>query len=175
MCNVHADKYPAGAEMERGGAPLFGRYPRQKSWYLQRIVSFPNRKKTCNPGGVSSGSMAGVWEMEDFVTLHVWETRSFFVIRHERTAKTRSDLHFARVARVRLLEHVRHISTASVEEIAVVDAKQTPLPTADTQMNDRAFGWQACRNALLHGTREGTNSVCMDAPTPPTPPHACCT
>ena len=26
--------------------PLFGRYPRQKSWYLQGIVSFPNRKNT---------------------------------------------------------------------------------------------------------------------------------
>ena len=85
--------------------------------------------------------MAGVWEIEVFVTLHVWETRSFFLVnRHERTAKTTSGLRFPRVARVRLLEHVRHISTASMEEIAVVDAKETPLPTADTQVNDRAFG-----------------------------------
>ena len=33
---------PAGSETERGGAPLFARYPRQKSWYLQGIVSLPN-------------------------------------------------------------------------------------------------------------------------------------
>ena len=96
------------------------------------------------------------------------------VNRHERTAKTTSDLRFSRVARVRLLEHVRHISTASMEEIAVVDAKETLLPTADTQKNDRAFGWQACRNALLHGTPEGINGFPIDTPTP-TPSHACCT
>ena len=83
---------------------------------------------------------------------------------HERTAKTTSDLRFSRVARVGFLERVCHISTASMEEIAVVDAKETPLPTADTQMNDRAFGWQACRNALLHGTPEGINGPRMDAP-----------
>ena len=72
----------------------------------------------------------------DFVILRVWETRSLFVNRHERTAETTSDLRFSRVARVRLLEHVRRTSTASMEEIAAVDAKETPLPTADTQVND---------------------------------------
>ena len=57
---VSQQKHPAAAvaAIERGGTPLFGRYPRQKTWYLQGTVSFPNRK-TCNPGGVSSFSMAG--------------------------------------------------------------------------------------------------------------------
>ena len=62
--------------MERGGAPLFGRYPWQKTWYLQVILSFPNRN-TCNPGpgGVSSFPMAGAWEMDHFATFGV---RLFF-------------------------------------------------------------------------------------------------
>ena len=86
---------------------------------------------------------------------------NFLVNWNERTAKRTADLRFSLAARVRLLEHVRNISTASIEEIPLVNAGESPLPTADTQMNDRAFGWQACRDALLHGTPEGINGPRM--------------
>ena len=117
--------------------------------------------KACNSGcfgtfdgrRVGNGAFCHFARVEDEVNL--------LVKRHERTAKRTADLRFSLVARVRLLEHVRDSSTASIEEIPLVNAGESPLPTADTQMNDRAFGWQACRNALLHGTPEGINGPHM--------------